>query len=669
MADIEKYYSIPDRENNKYIKYLYSRGFLISNRPYNVHDDWTSYKFYENLYITHDARVNSVCVKNDTYFVLILGTVMDTLDWHMELKKVAEKCLSCLTAKKELMLDYIDNLGGRHLICYGDKDNQYIIQDATGMRSCFYAKNHFLAASHYNLINDIIHDDRHPYMEKYLNLEKQPGLLPGDITPYKNIMTLTPNHELHLNDMSLKRFWPRKSHDDISAETATDFIADNIHNQVITLSRYHKLMFQMTKGNDSRISLAASKPIKDRVLYYTFYSSDRSSQASDAEFCTEFAKKLGLNHITLCSDNLKLSMKDYEALCSVLYYNHYHRHVYENVFNYLEHLPKDRLNIRSNLTEIIRHTSRYRLFTNEGMDEIVEWICDYYRGSQDEYHMVKAIAKEYYLNNEYDKIFDYHFNDIYYWEYFHAIWMNCSVLSIDDINFDTYMMFNNRKILEKGLSVPRYFKNKNMVVYKAVEKMWPEVIEPFPNSDYTMSDYYNYNDANKIPIKYNCKQESNFTSDDLFLRIGKYTSTIGFGKNKVKKDDYIKLIVDFPVKSGKTYCLQIDVGANWEECQDIQTRLNIYYEISLDEDKLYRKKINSFMNKVNQINIIKYFEESGKHSITIKLYANDDVESSISGAGIIHIEGINISQVHDSKISEKSTKPIVKSTIDLLKNI
>lgn len=159
-------------KKNPFYDLLYCRGYLISDKKYIVKDNWEIINFFKNLYITFDTRLDCCYTNNDKYFIMILGTAMNTIDWHMSVKKIAEKCLSFLSVKKEMMFDYIDNLCGRHIICYGYAKNQYIIQDATGMRSCYYSKNGILVASHYGIINDIIQDNPQPFMEVFLNLKK-----------------------------------------------------------------------------------------------------------------------------------------------------------------------------------------------------------------------------------------------------------------------------------------------------------------------------------------------------------------------------------------------------------------------------------------------------------------------------------------------------------------
>lgn len=662
MNNVDTFYSIPDAENNNYIGLLYARGFLISGMPYTVKEDWKQYNFYENLHITYDPRLECICISNSENFVLILGMVMDTEAWHMDIKRVAEKCLSKISVSKEVFYDYIDLVAGRYIICFGSREHQYIVQDATGMRTCYYAKDQLLVASHYGIIDDIIHDERHPFFEKYVNMKNRPWLLPGNITPYRNISVLTPNHELSLENRKIKRFWPRKPHEYLSAERVYEEIADLLHNQLLVLGKNHKLMFQLTKGNDSRIGLAISKPVKDESLYYSYYSDWDSSQKRDAEFSEKNAKNLGLNFVMLHNSISEDKKHDYSMLFSVLRKNHYHQHVYESVFNYFDHIPSDRINIRSNLTEIIRH-GRWD-FPNCTDDEECINVLSKLFAYECENKEERELISQYYFESEYNKLYNYNYVDMFYWEYFHALWMNDAVLKKDDVNFDTYMFFNCRKILELGLSVPRNFKNDNYLVYKVVNKLWPEIYEPFPNTNYKLIDYYCFNQKGLVEFKNKCTIRSSLPAEEIFVKLNRFGASIGFANSIAKKSDYIELKAEFSGLQNKCYHIQTGVSVQWSEC--VANSHDCNYDIYLDDMLVYSVSLNRFMNKENQINIITGFSNDGIHTVKYVLRRGKDSENVNYSSGLIHIDKLLITPRYNPNVPQN---PIVRTTIDLLSEI
>lgn len=663
---LKKFYVIEDQENNKFYEYQYSRGYLISDRPITVKENWIKKGLFENLYITYDPRLESVFVGDDNCFVLILGVVMDTIDWRMELDLIANKCLTLLLDDKIKMYDYLDELCGRYLICYGDCKNQFILPDATCLRSCFYFENGGMAASHYGIIGEIIKAQPHAFMEKYISYRPIPWLLPGTITPYQGVYSLTANHELNFNTGKIKRFWPRKDHQNLSANEAMEYIAHNVGNQMITLNNYHKLMVQLTKGNDSRISLAASKPIKENVLYYSFFRSDDPNGNEDPNFAAKYSEYLHLNYKCVNLDNSGITEKDFKQLCNVITTNHYHHYIYKTVPSFLKELPKDRLNIRSSLVEIVREWYWDIGCKVRDKDHSAELFCKWAGYPENDNAECRQLFEKYYSENQYDNIYNYLIPDIFYWEYRQGLWMNGGVMSYDDISFDTYILFNCRKILEYGLSIPRYFKNNNLVVKSSIQKLWKEVFDPVPKTDYLLMDYYNENNAFKVPIKEHCTIDSNIKCNNIYLTVGRYNATLGFANSVVNEDDYIELWIDFSVKEKNVYTIQIGICANYSE--NAENSGSRGYYIKIDNDMIYQNNnLKSFFNKENQINAVKYFETGGVHKLKIGLRSNSGFASILDSAGVIHIEYIKlIYSTHIYKIPEKT---IVKTSFDLFEEM
>ena len=345
-------YNVPDPDN-EYAELLYARGYLISDEPYVVKSDWASMSFGEGLCITYDNRCEVAYVVRDTTWVLILGTVMDTIENHMDAERVAAKIAEKYAAGEDELYDYIDYLGGRHIIVYGQGEQAYLLQDATGMRSACYHRERLLVASHYNIIQNIVHAERSEFVKTYCEMENRPWLLPGNTTPYEDIMILMPNHRLSLTSLQMKRFFPRKPHLHVDVNEAMDYIADCCARQMEVLSQNRKLMFSITKGNDARITLASTKGKTDDHVFYTYFGQNDPSQMSDYNFVREFAKKHHLNHIGVPCE-FPYDNAQWEQLQDVCYHNHYHFHLFWSIPNLQKMLPTDRLVVRSNLVEIIR---------------------------------------------------------------------------------------------------------------------------------------------------------------------------------------------------------------------------------------------------------------------------------------------------------------------------
>ena len=655
----DRIYNIPD-SSNPYYEHLYARGYLISDKPCVVKEGWEQRSFGKGLYITYDGRNECEYVTFQNAWVLVLGTVMDTLSYHMDTRKIAATIAQKFLLGEDILYDYLDYLGGRHLIVYGNEKNAYLVQDATGMRSACYHRHSLLVASHYNIIQNIVRAERNPYVEEMVGMNPIPWLLPGNTTPYADIMMLLPNHRLQLPGMGLKRIFPRKPHLHVDVNEAMDYIAECCKKQMQTLTRYKKLMFSITKGNDARITMATTKGINDPFLFYTYYGEGDPSQMEDLRFTREFSKKHELNYVEV---PCKFSdpAQQYNSLMDVCYHNHYHFHLFYSVPNMLKMLPPDRIAVRSNLIEIIRADFYSDLPVKSDWERVAKRL---YYGHKINDPGYRKLMQTFYYENEYDKLFDYHTGDLIYWEYRMGLWMNNGVLLKDDISFDTYMLFNHRKMLEYGLGIPRYFKKKNAVVHEVISRLWPELLYELPNTDHTLMDYYETDAKNLVELgSGNIKgyAEKSGTHVPVYSRIGRYHGIFGYGNSLIRKGDICEYSVELPISQEGANVIQIGLKVSGEFNY---TSNFARYSILLDDAEVFSLGLTDFLSKENQINIVKNMKK-GTAKLTIRLKANADYDASEGAPGLLQLRSISLFRQWNYVVTDT---PVVFSTDQLFRN-
>ena len=659
------YYELKDGKDNKYANYLYKRGFLIADKPCHVKDDWKKMNFGGKYYITYDPENECVYITDDNNYVLILGNAMDTIAYSMDLNVIGTELLTKYSRSIQEMYDYIDTLCGRHIVVMGGDDKEpFLVQDAMGLRSVFYHRNKTLIASHYNLVHDFSGDERHPFMSEYLNMTPTPWLLPGNITPYENIVALLPNHVLNIRTLAVKRFWPRENHRDVSVDEAMDYIAGCLKKQISLLAENRKIMIGLTKGNDSRVTLAACKDIANSVLFWSYFGKGDPGQTEDARFTKEYTHKFGLNYLQIDTTERSCTIDEWMQIQSVAFMNHYHKHNFEAIPAYFNKLPKGRISIRSIGTEIVR--SDYY----GAMPNYAQWE-DLAKGFYSKYLDNKTVCDAYknlYDEFEYDKLFNYLAADIFYWEYRMGLWMGAAVVVKDDINFDTWVPFNCRKILEYGLSVPRYYKKSDTIIYEVIRRLWPDLWFDIPNTDYTLIDYYLPGLPGQVDLKNSVIETGNKILKDRkvapYTRIGRYNADVGFSENTVFKGDFIALNLDIPIMEAGTYDFQItiNVPAKW--------KLEPYcsnYSIYIDGDRVYTKNLNDFKNKDNQINILKRKAKNENAKLRIELESSRDFTVIRGVAGFMSIKSVNCDKT-SAKISDE-VKYLVGSTEEIIRKM
>ena len=649
------------KQDNPYLALLYARGFLISDKPIVVKDSWVQRSFGNGLYITYDSRNECEYVTCGDTWVLILGTVMDTQSWHMNMDTVAQKVAEKFTLGEEFLYDYLDYLGGRHLIVYGNKTDAYLVQDATGMRSVCYHRHSLLVASHYNIINQIVHAEKNPFVEDMVQMNPVPWLLPGNMSPYMDIMIMMPNRRLSLFDRSLKRIFPRGPRLKTDVNTAMDYIADCCKKQLETLSRYKELMFSITKGNDSRITMAASHGLQDASLYFTYYGEQDPDLMSDLYFTREFSRKHNMHYkevpVAFCDPKAQ-----YGSLMDVCYHNHYHFHMFYSIPSMLKQLPSDRIAVRSNLIEIIRADYYSDLPAGSDWEKVAKRL--YYGHKMDD-PAYRQVMQTFFEENQYDNIYDYHTGDLIYWEYRMGLWMNNGILLKDDTCFDTYMLFNHRKMLEYGLGIPRYFKKKNAVVHEVIRRLYPEMLYELPNTDNTLLDYYLTDTRNLVEMKDGQLRGYHIADDSsvpLYSSIGRYHALFGFGSSVIRNGSICEYTVDIPVKAEGVYTIQLTLNVSNEFNY---TSNFAHYTVSVNDEKCFALGLTDFMNKDNQINIIKHLPAQTLR-LRIQLKAEKDYDASDRTPGILQIRNISVARQWNYNAPEKT---VVISTDQMFRDV
>ena len=409
---------------------LYARGYLVSRR--DVSDaiavlHWQRLEFgsaEKRWFLFYDER-NEVCVREkDGRFALVLGTLLDPQKKTIEQAVIADELLA-RADDRERLLDYIDALCGRHIVIVGDASGAKLVQDACGMRTCYYGQE--FVASHYGLINDLERHAYIPFWSVYNAMPDKPWYLPGALTPYEGVLTLFPNHALDLDTHQVERIFPRRPREAISASEVADYFAWLMRTQLEVLSRKYMFLVSATGGHDSRTTLSALKPYREKTLVFSYLNQSKTDTcAQDNVVARQLSEQFGFAYRQLVLDKPAPA-----ALADVLLRNHYHRHVPSVIPKYVSELPcEGALHLRSNILEIIRERGYFRLkpCTAEAMAAMT------YGGIRKmgtAPEVLKAFS-EFFLVNQYDQLQGYDAGDVFYQELRMGVWHAGGVLLASD---------------------------------------------------------------------------------------------------------------------------------------------------------------------------------------------------------------------------------------------
>ncbi|QXX80310.1 hypothetical protein HC956_15635 [Alcaligenes faecalis] len=205
----------------------------------------------------HEAKISKFQFKD--HFVFTLGDIFcahGTENLENTLKQFTE----------ENDWDAIDNLSGRFaILTYNKKNNSFekILTDPIGSRTLFYSTiQPGLVASHSSLLAEILNINRDQETIEFTKSEDfltiRTKFLPADLTMYKNIYGLPANHYYSFEEHKAIRFWPRNPIKPNNIENLLEISKEYLLKQIEYFSALGKRpVIGLTGGVDCRSIIAA----------------------------------------------------------------------------------------------------------------------------------------------------------------------------------------------------------------------------------------------------------------------------------------------------------------------------------------------------------------------------------------------------------------------------
>lgn len=265
----------------------FPRGFLLSERPVDPPPAFVPGPILPNFYVHPWANVETA--GDARLFVIILGHAVPTRSEQVH--PPAAHLLACLRDGEGTFLKALDDYGGRHAIIFGRVGNIRVVNDATGMRSLFYAAKGGVVASHALLV------------EQALGGEVARGGLPfrygypGNLTPYARTKILTPNTYYWLTAHVVRRFWPIVEPASRSVEDAAVELLEASTNTFRAMTRGRAVRLTLTAGLDSRTILAIA--LHSGVPFETYTYGNQYSSKVDRLLAADLADEFGFEHTVL----------------------------------------------------------------------------------------------------------------------------------------------------------------------------------------------------------------------------------------------------------------------------------------------------------------------------------------------------------------------------------
>lgn len=659
---------------------MYPYGFMFSDKDINfVPNQYNEELFLDRFTYYYDNRVEPHFFKKENSFIIIHGHFIHMgLNKTIEHKNLCEELLEVYENDYDSFLDELDFIGGRYIIIVSNNNIAQVYPDASATRSCYYMLEKNVVSSHLNLITDNFDcaidkiTEGHPYVSNNF-----------DRTPYENIKSILPNFFLDLNNKNLNRFFPRKNNIYKNRKEIFEIVEKLWKSQV---AYYHKncdnLVFSLTGGLDSRVSLAMSRELASDIKFFTYsISADEekddlffsSSLYLDKYIVNKILCDFPLNHKFFLFDNKKINFSDQEK--NALSKNSTVSHGKYLIKHYNQAFPEPNvMHLRSNLLEIGR--AFYMNYSEKNSIQSLRKV--FYNSVIARYHneVSKENIDKLFLEGiremQYNVIYDYHILDLFYWENRMGRWFS-EVLNETDSAFDTFLPFNMRAIIDISLSFNledrksgymfkelinrnfsvlnfyginseknSYEKNRDNNIYK--NKYFVE-FEVFDIVNLKYSYIKSNNNCIFLPVNYlikDCcaKVKFYFSKKSGLVNISllnEYNSKKGVGylKYEVYKNEKIILSEDISLwKNINNICIH-----NMDNADLIEVRVVALKDCQADS-----------WEKASEIYILNYEEISSQEIQDIEITCTSPVSS-------LYNENINNSSVSNIKTIDNSLKP------------
>ena len=458
----------------EYQKYLFIRGFLVTNKRISALDAFPFYGNWEEQYSNGFYFYNHKLTKIHLYSegdrtMFLCGHCYDPFNMETDECVILRNILpSCNT---EAYYEKVSKLTGIYVTGVATEGKIQFHVDASGMQSACYAEigDQFYISSHPQLIADLCGLTMDPFVQELVNYKWYGRVmgpyLPTDMTPYSPVKRIVPSIAYQYDGLlSHHRFWFNKpitpALQDAEYRQVIEQAADILKNNMILISKkWENPWISLTGGIDSNTTFAASNGVYHRFHAFSYLSAEK--EVPDAAAAEKIAGRFQVpfHRIDIPTDSAQL--QDYELQAKILNHNS----------GYVAPLKANELRKRLVLKDAFEGDVEVKSWTSEtiraywykhyGRKKMPKLSAKLYRNLYKIFianralaHKVDKAFQEYLEKFEYASIPDcYPAADMHYNE---VTWGSWGGMNISDMKYyaDITIAYNNRCFLDLLFRVP-----------------------------------------------------------------------------------------------------------------------------------------------------------------------------------------------------------------------
>lgn len=400
--------------------------------------------------------------------IIIYGRIMDSRDAALTEQDIAHDLLKAKNSSQ--LIELTEYMAGRFIIIYKNRKDFILLPDATSSVPIFFSviENEWLMASDQKSIAESLNlplSDKSSEIKSQAE-EQQP--LPYDISMYEGIKIVLPNHFLNVKWQRATRFFPKakleqRTMDDVIKETIT--LTQNVVDNYMADA---DLIIPLTAGKDSRLILSFFKNYQDRIQLYTFDHQPGENEPDDIKIPRQLTNKMGLSYHVFPRE--QMDEKTYKTFVSQLSGTQ-NRRILENALTLSKAELKTKRFVTGDIIPIVKSNFGKKL--PEKLATTNYLVTKTHNYSTENKKMIRQWLKEVKSHAHDNNVSIY---DLFFWEMRLGRWLPNNMSNYDTMS-DPVLIFNNRRLIESWISIPREKRVDTDFHEQIISRLWPELLD------------------------------------------------------------------------------------------------------------------------------------------------------------------------------------------------
>lgn len=214
--------------------------------------------------------------------------------------------------QEDALETFLYAFGGRFAAVLLERVGPRLYLDPCGSLSAVYCAHQGTVASTPFLIPYDVETRDRSELAAALAIADSNAMYPLGLTPRHGVERVLPNHYLDLNTWRMVRHWPKQPLTECeSAGAAVEAIAGIVKRHIRAVTEKPPSYLFLTAGIDSRMLLACSREVADKLEFVTMRIDDLSSEI-DCDMARRMTRNYGLSHSLLRKEKpLKADMDEW----------------------------------------------------------------------------------------------------------------------------------------------------------------------------------------------------------------------------------------------------------------------------------------------------------------------------------------------------------------------